>query len=123
MLKKKIQNLLNPTERAKKLDCDFRITVVKSRGDNLLSRAVGAHLGLIWYVEEVSVYGELGFLQGEPVKIELKENARPYSITTPCRIPIPFMPKVDEELRRMEHLRIIESVTEPTEWVAPVVKW
>lgn len=85
----------------------------------MLSQAVGAHLGLIWYVVEVSVYGELGFLKGEPVKMERKENARPYSITSPCCISIPLMPKVEEELRRMEHLGMIESVTEPTEWV----KW
>ncbi|RXN22487.1 Transposon Ty3-I Gag-Pol poly [Labeo rohita] len=103
------------------MDCHFRVTVVKSGGDNLLSRAVGAHLGLIQHVEEVSVYGVLGLLKGEPVKIELKENARPYSITTPRRIPIPLVPKVEEELRRMKCLGIIESVTEPTEWVAPMV--
>ncbi|KAL0175066.1 hypothetical protein M9458_031034, partial [Cirrhinus mrigala] len=109
-------------KRGKKtLDCHFRVTVIKSGGDNLLSRAVGAHLGLIQHVEEVSVYGELRLLKGEPVKIELKENARPYSITTPRRIPIPLVPKVEEELRRMKCLGIIESVTEPTEWVAPMV--
>ncbi len=72
--------------------------MVKSGGDNLPSRAVGAHLGLIQHVEEVSVYGEL-LLKGEPVKIELNENARPYIFTTPHCILIPLEPKV-EELRR-----------------------
>ena len=41
------------------------------------------------------------------------------------RIPNPIafalMPKVEEELKRMEEAGIIERVTEPTEWCAPMV--
>jgi len=31
------------------------------------------------------------------------------------------MPKVEEELKRMEEAGIIEKVAEPTEWCAPMV--
>ena len=54
-------------------------------------------------------------------KIVLKVDAQPYSVATPRHIPVPLLPKVEEELRRMETLGIIEKVTEPTEWSAPMV--
>lgn len=43
-------------------NCHFRIIVAKSSQD-LLSRTVAAHLGLIKYVRDVSVFGGLGLLQ------------------------------------------------------------
>ena len=101
--------------------CYFRVVVVKSSGENLLSRTVAVNMGLIKCIEEVSVYGDVGTLRGEPVKIVLKDDAQPYSVATPRRIPVPLLPKVEEELRRMETLGIIEKVTEPTEWCAPMV--
>lgn len=73
-----------------------RVIVVKSMRDNLLSRSVAVYLGLIQHVGEVSVYGELGLLKGEPVKIVLQENATPYSVAGPCRIPIPLLPRVED---------------------------
>ena len=115
MAKIKVQN-------GRKLqDCFFRVIVAQSTCDNLLSRSVAVHLGLIQHIEEVSVYGDVGLLKGEPVKIVLKDNAQPYSVAAPRRIPIPLLPKVEAELKRMEENGIIESVTEPTEWVAPMV--
>lgn len=109
------------TKGRKTTDCYFRVIVAKSTCDNLLSRSVGVRLGLIQHIEEVSVFGELGQLKGDPIKIVLKENAKPYSVVAPRRIPIPLLPKVEEELKRMEENGIIERVTEPTEWVAPMV--
>ncbi|XP_065143776.1 uncharacterized protein [Paramisgurnus dabryanus] len=57
-----------------------------------------------------------GLLNCEPVKIELTEEALPYSVNTPCRDPFPLLPKVTKELKRMLSLNIIEEVTEPTDW-------
>lgn len=81
---------------------------------------MASYLDLIQHIGEVDVYGELGLLKGKPVKIVLKENAKPYSVAAPRRIPIPLLPRVEEELRRMEQNGIIEQVTEPTE-VSPMV--
>lgn len=69
----------------------------------------------------VVVYGELGLLKGNPVKITLKDDAKPYSVAAPHRILVPLLPQVEEEVKRMEENGIIEHVTEPTEWVAPMV--
>ena len=44
----------------------------------------------------------IGTLKGDPVKIMLKENAQPHSVSTAHREPIPLMLKVKAELERME---------------------
>ena len=65
------------TKGRKTEDCYFRVTVAKSTGDNLLSRSVATYLGLIQHLREVDVYGEFGLLKSDPVKIVLKDNAKP----------------------------------------------
>lgn len=72
--------------------------MARSTYDNLLSRSVGVHLGLIQHIGEVSVYGDIRLLKGDPVKINLKDNAKPYSVVVPHRIPIPLLSKVEAEL-------------------------
>ena len=51
-----------------------------------------------------------------PVTIKLKDNAEPYHVGTPRIIPIPLIPKVDNELKKMENLGVIQPVNEPTDW-------
>ena len=67
-----------------------------------------------------SVFAEV---KCEPVKIKLKSDARPYSITTARQIPIPLLGKAEKELKRMKDNGVIEEVTltELTEWVSPIV--
>lgn len=96
-------------------NCCFRVAVVKTNGENLLSRTVATKLGLIRRIDDISTFSGVGTLKGEPVKITLKDGAQPYSIATPRRVPIPLLPKVEEELKRMELMGIIEKVTKPTE--------
>lgn len=55
------------------------------------------------------------------MKIQLKDNAQPYAVYTARRVPLPMLQKVKEELKRMESNGIIEPVTQPTEWCAPMV--
>ncbi|XP_056440715.1 uncharacterized protein si:ch211-161h7.5 [Gadus chalcogrammus] len=44
------------------------------------------------------VFGDIGLFKCDPVKIELKPDAEPYTLTMPCRIPFPLLPKVEGEL-------------------------
>ena len=54
-------------------------------------------------------------------KIELREDATPFAITTPRRVALPLLPKVKTELQRMEDLGVISRMDEPTEWCAGLV--
>ena len=62
----------------------------------------------------------LGKLEGEHV-IHLKGGATLFCLTTPRRVPLPLMKKVQEEIKRMEQLDVIEPIDEPTEWCSPIV--
>ena len=74
------------------------------------------------YVDEIQdLYGDIGISQCDPVKILLRDNATPYSVCTARRVPIPLLPQVEAELRRMEDNGIIDRVTEPTDWCAPMI--
>ena len=66
------------------------------------------------------LFNGLGLLSS-PYKIRVKEDARPYALSTPRRIAIPLLPKVREELSRMESMDVIERVTEPTDWCSGMV--
>lgn len=102
---------------------EFRIHVVNRLHSNLLARNVAYTMGLVPKVENVNldVFGQTGCIKGKPVKITLKEDVTPYCVTTARRVPFPLMPKVKAELDRMEHDNIINKVTEPTDWCAPMV--
>ena len=93
--------------------------------DNLLSRSAAHTMGLVFKVDDVgvqeSVFENCGRMVGEPVKIVLRDDARPYCLTTARRIPFPIMPKVKAELDRLENDGIIVKVTAPTDWCAPIV--
>ena len=97
--------------------------VVLGMNNSLLSRSSATKLGLVQRIEEVRecVFGKTGLMNCDPVKIKLKENAEPYSLNVARRIPIPLLPKVKAEVERMEAAGVIEPVTQPTPWCAPIV--
>lgn len=92
---------------------------------NLLGRKTAIKMGLVRRVNGLEsyddIFGDIGLLKCEPVKIELRPDAQPYSIATPRRIPFPILPQVEEELKRMQSLGIIEEVKDATDWCAPMV--
>ena len=53
--------------------------------------------------------------------IKLDSRARPYNLSVPCRVSFPLMDKANIELLRMQDLRVISKVDEPTEWCCGMV--
>ena len=53
--------------------------------------------------------------------IQLKDNAKSFSLSTPRRVALPLLPKVKAELTRMEDMGVISKVDTPTEWCAGMV--
>ena len=66
------------------------------------------------------VFTGLGCMPVE-YEIKLSEGVTPFNLATPCRIPIPLLPKVREELKGMEDMGVIAKEDQPTEWCSPVV--
>ena len=52
--------------------------------------------------------------------MKLTLEAKPFSLSTPRRVPLPLMQKVKDELIRMEQ-EVIRRVKEPTEWCTGMV--
>ena len=53
--------------------------------------------------------------------IRLQENAQPFAVTAPRRLPLPMKEKVQEELKKLQEQDIIRPVEIPTDWCAPIV--
>ena len=56
-----------------------------------------------------NLFKGLGELEGE-FSIKLTPGSTPHAITTPRRVALPLMPKVKEQLQRMEKLAVISKV-------------
>ncbi|XP_025999271.1 uncharacterized protein K02A2.6-like [Astatotilapia calliptera] len=109
------------------------IYVVKGLCTPLLSGHAAVALQLVARVNHISLdsidavkqefpklFNGLGKMEGE-YNIVLKPEAQPFSLSTPRRISLPLLPKVKEELNRMEQQGVISKVEEPTDWCAPMV--
>ena len=54
----------------------------------------------------------LGTIEGK-CNIMLKQDARPYALATPWRIPLPLKSQVEQELEHIKQLGIIRKVDVP----------
>ena len=88
------------------------VYVIKDQhaSNNLLGRESACRMGLVQRLAEVNseVYGDIGLLRCDPVKIELQGDTDPYCVNVARRIPFPLMSKVEEEFQRMQNAGIIE---------------
>ena len=110
------------------------VFVMKNQSNNLLSKVAIQALGLlipdpvVYNVENTpkfrkefpKLFKGLGLLK-DKYKIPLRDDAVPLCLYTPRRVPHPLLPKVEEQLKKMENLGVISPVTEPTEWCSGMV--
>ncbi|XP_054267072.1 uncharacterized protein K02A2.6-like [Macrosteles quadrilineatus] len=88
---------------------------------NLVRRifSVDSH-DIDWATKYPNLFQGLGNMKGE-YKIEMKENAVSYAISTPRVVPIPLKTKVKEQLDDMLEKGVIVPVEHATDWCAPMV--
>ena len=67
-----------------------------------------------------TVFKGLGTLGGE-YTIQLRSDAKPFSLYSARHIPLPLRSQVKTELSRMESLGVISRVDQPTTWCAGMV--
>lgn len=130
--KLKVCGMFNGNIRVGTKVIDQNIYVVKGLRQPLLGRPAVELLGLVTRVHEVlseetdfkaqypKLFTGLGKIRGE-YQIKLREDAFPFALTTPRRVPLPLLPKVKAELARMENLGVITRVDEPSDWCAGMV--
>jgi len=53
--------------------------------------------------------------------VKLQCKAKPYALTTACKIPIPLHNKVGHVLKQVEATGLISKVDQPTDWCAGMV--
>ena len=58
---------------------------------------------------------------GEQYRIQLKDDAVPYSLDTPWNVPLPLRDKVRQELEQMDSMGVISKMDTPTPWCAGMV--
>ena len=108
--------------------------ILKRLAKPLLGRPTILDLGLVKLVAAVeqqhqhltlkeqypSLFQGLGKLKGE-YSIELRDDAQPFALATPRRVAIPLLKCVQQELERMERMKVITRVNQPTDWCAGMV--
>ena len=114
----------------KGVESQQEIYVVRNLRRALLGRPAIQALNIAVQIEPVQgdsvveqfpeLFRGLGKLK-DTYQIKLREGATPFTLTTPRRVPIPLLPKVKEELQRMENMGVITRIDEPTEWCAGMV--
>ena len=114
--------------------CEEEIYVIEDLERPLLSRQACNALRVIAKVAEIrstsdkqthvqshpKLFKGLGCLKGE-YEIKTDPDVQPFNLTIPRRIPIAQLPRVKEEICRMEKLGVIEQLDEPTKWFSPMV--
>ncbi|UYV65638.1 K02A2.6-like [Cordylochernes scorpioides] len=120
---------------SKRQKCEETIYIVKGVARPLLSCRASEILGLVRRINIVKdhaptkldpmlkfpkLFNGLGKIN-IPYEIKLKEGAKPYSIYTPRRVPIPLMKELQMELERMTSNGVIEKVEGSSEWCSPMV--
>ena len=126
----KVRGQFSGSLSKKSNECQQDIYVVENLHRPLLGRPALQVLRVVALVEPIQktdvvsqfpdVFKGLGKLTDNCV-IKLRENAIPYALTMPQRVPLPLLPKVKEELQRMERLGVITKIEEPTDWCAGMV--
>ena len=102
--------------------------VIENQGISLLSRNACVQLNLIKLVVDAidiqkdfpKLFEGLGKVNMQH-HINLTEDTRPVCLYAARKVPHPLLPRVEDELKRMEDQGVISKVTQPTDWCSVMV--
>ncbi|KAL9967390.1 hypothetical protein ACROYT_G025604 [Oculina patagonica] len=111
-----------------------QVYVIEDLERPLLGREPAEHLKLISRLDSLSsvdykskvadeypkLFKGLGVMK-DSYCITLQEDAKPFQVTVPRKVPFPLYQKTKEELDRMLETGVISRVDQPTDWCAPMV--
>ena len=102
--------------------------VIENQGISLFSRNACVQLNLIKLVvgaiDVQKDFPKLFELLGKvnmQHHINLTEDASPVCLYAARKVPHPLLPRVEDELKRMEDQGVISKVTQPTDWCSGIV--
>ena len=107
-----ISGIVIPSQR-------LEFTISQSPSPNELDRMKQTLLDK--YKDVFKSDGQLHEMSGTPMKIFLRENATPFALSSPRQIPFSYRNLVKDELHKQVKAGVIAPVTEPTDWVHPLV--
>ncbi|KAJ8030205.1 hypothetical protein HOLleu_26545 [Holothuria leucospilota] len=116
-------------------EVEDKIYVIAKQKVPLLSRKTSVELGMVTRIDSVNqenfidtkysefsdMFRGLGVMKDVKCKIQLKEDASPVCVMTPRKVSQPLLPKIKASLDKMERLKVISPVKEPTEWCSGIV--
>lgn len=127
-----VKGKCNWTVKYKKKSYFLEFIVVRSDAQPILGIKACEQMGLIKRVmtlnksEEINIFKEyadvfegIGCLEGEHT-IRIDESVTP-KVHPPRKIPVTLREKLRAELNRMEKMKVIARIEEPTKWVNPIV--
>nr|XP_037270721.1 uncharacterized protein K02A2.6-like [Rhipicephalus microplus] len=105
-----------------------RLYVIKNQTTHLLGLPAIEDLGIVQFLDSVDgipssqskIFRGLGEVQ-EEYHIRVAQDARPFSLSVPRRIPLPLLEHVKKELDEMETQGVIRKVDTPTAWCSGLV--
>ena len=108
------------------------VYVIQHLSNNLLGLPAITALNVLTKIDDIhnkentilskfqDLFQRLGKMPCE-YEIKLKPDAKPYSLFTARKIPIPLRDKVQNELKQMEASGVISKVDQPTTWCSGMV--
>ena len=68
------------------------------------------------------VFEGLGQEKGRPAHVDTEEDATPFQISAPRKVPIPLLEPLKTELDQMLEMGVVKKIEEPTDWYHPIVE-
>ncbi|CAB4032808.1 Retrovirus-related Pol poly, partial [Paramuricea clavata] len=101
---------------------DAEVCIISGRGESLLGKDTAMKLGVLNMRKYPEVFKGVGKLEGRTVQLYINSDVKP--VAQPVRrIPFNMRPKVEEKIKQLISLDIIEPVEGPTSWNHGSVKY